>query len=101
MAKTKQAPNDLPSWNSIMQKADKKERDEMNLINREFGFGTFVGCVVANWCEVCGKWKMHYVPKAKEEEVDGFESSETFPCTKCGTKLALLKDDKHIILRNA
>jgi hypothetical protein len=101
MAREKQQQNDKPSWHDIRSKAEPRQAQEMDLINREFGFGTFTGRIVTNWCGICGKWRIHFVSSMRPTTIGGFEpTDENFKCTKCGKDLPLILDDKHTILRN-
>lgn len=103
MPRIKERPSENPNWTKVYFSSNAKEKAELDLVSREFALKTFVGRIVVNWCTTCGKWKMHYVPKAKEQEkVAGFvEVDETFPCTACKRALPLVVDEAHTILRNA
>lgn len=97
----KDKPSENPSWTRIHHAAKTRERQEMDLISREFGLGTFRGRIVANWCRPCGAWRLHYVPKARvERAVDGFTEEPKFPCSVCKSELPLIIDEVHTILRN-
>lgn len=98
----KTRPDINPTWTTVYHASDSRVKQEMDLVSREFALKTFVGRVVVNWCMTCGKWRMHYVPRAKEQErLSGFVEDETFPCTKCQRALPLIVDAAHTILRNA
>jgi hypothetical protein len=99
--KQKERPNENPSWQRILAKSDSREKDEMKIVYREFGpGGVFSGKIVANWCDKCGRWRMHYVPKANLISTPGFTPEETFPCTKCDSALQLVTDENHTVLSN-
>ncbi len=105
MARSKEKPNENPSWTHIRQAANSRERQEMDMVSREFAFGTFKGRVVAQWCVACGTWKTHYVSAVKAEAmtkaVDGFTpETENFSCSKCQRQLPIVLDAAHTILRN-